>query len=80
MNILQIRWLEILKDYYMSLLYNLSKANMVADAKSRVSMGSVTHVVDEKKEIVKEVNRLDRLVSYYNNLQNVVSWFVITPN
>ena len=79
MNVRQIRWLEILKDYYMSLLYNLGKANMVADAKSRVSMGSVTHVVDEKKEIVKEVNRLDRLVSYYNNLQNVVSWFVITP-
>ena len=34
---------------------------MVADALSRVSMGSVTHVVDDKKEIVKEVHRLARL-------------------
>ena len=45
----------------MSILYHLGKANVVANALSKVSMGSVTHVVDDKKELVKEVHRLSLL-------------------
>ena len=45
----------------MSVLYHPGKANMVADGLSPVSMGSVTHVEDYKKELAKEVHRLDRL-------------------
>ena len=45
----------------MSVFYNTKKANVVADALSRVSMGSMTKVVDDKKELVKEVHRLARL-------------------
>ena len=45
----------------MSVLYHPSKANVVADALSRVSMGSVAHVEEDKKELVKEVHRLARL-------------------
>ncbi|TMW91393.1 hypothetical protein EJD97_014396 [Solanum chilense] len=37
------------------------KANVVVDALSRMSKRSVTHVVDDKKELVKEVHRLARL-------------------
>ncbi|KAH0697960.1 hypothetical protein KY289_015442 [Solanum tuberosum] len=36
------------------------KANVVADALSRLSMGSVAHVEDEKKELVRDVHRLAR--------------------
>ncbi|XP_069145940.1 uncharacterized protein [Solanum lycopersicum] len=45
----------------MSVLYPFGKANVVADSLSRVSMGSVAHVNDEKKELVKDVHRLARL-------------------
>ncbi|WMV46617.1 hypothetical protein MTR67_040002 [Solanum verrucosum] len=37
------------------------KANVLADALSRLSMGSVVHVEDEKKELVREVHRLARV-------------------
>ena len=61
LNLRQRRWLELLKNYDMSVLYHLGKANVVADALSRLSMGSVAHVEDEKKELVREVHRLARL-------------------
>ncbi|KAH0669048.1 hypothetical protein KY289_023541 [Solanum tuberosum] len=48
------------------LMYSLitrafSKANVVADALSRLSMGSTTHVEEEKRELAKYVHRLARL-------------------
>ncbi|WMV18891.1 hypothetical protein MTR67_012276, partial [Solanum verrucosum] len=48
-------------DYDMSALYHPGKANVVADALSRVSMGSFAHIEDEKNELVWEVHRLARL-------------------
>ncbi|KAH0722292.1 hypothetical protein KY290_004974 [Solanum tuberosum] len=61
LNLFQRRWLELLRDYDMSVFYHPGKANVVADALNRLSMGSVTHVEDEKKELVREVHRLARL-------------------
>ena len=58
LNLHQRRWLELLKDYDMSVLYHPGKENVVTDSFSRVSMGSVTHVVDDKNELVKEVHSL----------------------
>src|SRR5687767_15672439 len=58
LNFRQRRWLELLKDYDMSVLYHSGKANVVADALSRLSMNSVSHVEDEKKEIVRELRHL----------------------
>src|SRR5688572_26991763 len=46
LNLRQRRWLELLKDYDMSVLYHPAKANVVADALSRLSMGSVSHIED----------------------------------
>ncbi|WMV30317.1 hypothetical protein MTR67_023702, partial [Solanum verrucosum] len=42
MNLRQRRWLELLKDYDMSVHYHPDKANVVADELSRLSKGSVT--------------------------------------
>ena len=61
LNLRQRRWLELLKDYDMNVHYHPGKANVVDDTLSRMSMGSTTHVEDEKKELVKEVHRLARL-------------------
>ncbi|KAH0684682.1 hypothetical protein KY289_022434 [Solanum tuberosum] len=44
LNLLQRRWLEFLKEYDMSVHYHPGKATIVADALSRLSMGSVAHV------------------------------------
>ncbi|WMV32782.1 hypothetical protein MTR67_026167 [Solanum verrucosum] len=61
LNLFQRKWLEILKDYEMSILYHPGKANVVADALSRFSRGSVAHVGEEKKEFVRDVHRFARL-------------------
>lgn len=45
----------------MSVHYHPGKANVVVDALSRLSMGSVAHVEDERKKLVKDVHRLARL-------------------
>ena len=47
LNLRERRWLEFLKDYYMSVHYHPGKVNVVADAVSRLSMGSVAHVEEE---------------------------------
>ena len=45
----------------MNVHYHPGKANVVADALSRLSMGSVAHVAEQRKEIVKDVHRFARL-------------------
>ena len=45
----------------MNLHYHPGKANVVAYALSRMSMGSTSHVEDEKKESVKDIHTLARL-------------------
>ena len=44
LNLHQMRWLEFLKEYDMSVHYHPGKANVVEDSLSRLSMGSVAHV------------------------------------
>ena len=50
-----------MKDYDMSALYHPGKTNVVMDSLSRMSMGRVSHVKDEKKELVHDVHRLTQL-------------------
>ena len=45
----------------MNLHYHHGKANVVADALSRMSMVSKSNIEDEKKELVKDIHRLVRL-------------------
>ncbi|XP_069151906.1 uncharacterized protein [Solanum lycopersicum] len=45
----------------MNVHYHPGKANVVVDTLSRMSMKSTDHVEDEKKELVKNMHRLDRL-------------------
>ncbi|KAF3622827.1 putative lupeol synthase-like [Capsicum annuum] len=52
-------WLELLKDY--DILYYPGKAIVVADALSRMSMGSVAHVDDGRKKLAQKVHYLFRL-------------------
>ncbi|XP_069154386.1 uncharacterized protein [Solanum lycopersicum] len=71
-------WLELSKDYDMSILYHRGKANVVADALSRMIMGSVSLVEEAKKYLVKDVHRLTRLSVRLKDFQN--SGFMVHHN
>lgn len=68
MNLRQGWWLELLKDYNISLLYHPGKDNVIADAISRLSIGSetisrlsmksVSHVEKGKRNMVKDIHQL----------------------
>ena len=53
LNHRQRKFLELLKDFGMSVHYHPGKANVMPDALSRLSMGSVSHIDNEKKELAK---------------------------
>ena len=50
--------MELLKDYNCSILYHPGKANGVADALSKKSVGSLTHISIERRPIIKELHEL----------------------
>lgn len=56
LNLRQRRWLELIKDYDMSVHYHPGKANMVANALSRVLIGSLAHVDGGGKEVDRKVH------------------------
>ena len=58
LNLKQRRWMELLKDYDCSFLYHPGKANVVADALSRKSAGSLAHISTERRPIIKELHDL----------------------
>ena len=45
----------------MSVLYNPEKANVLVDALSRMTIGSVSHIDEAKKDLVRDVHRFSRL-------------------
>ncbi|XP_069150791.1 uncharacterized protein [Solanum lycopersicum] len=60
LNLRQRRWLELLKDYDMTILYHPRKANVVADALSRKtpSMGSLASLSIEEIRLARDVQML----------------------
>ena len=70
LNLHQKRWLEFLKDYDMSVHYHPGKANVVSDALRRFSMGSVAHVEEKRKDLVKEVHRLARFGVFFMSISD----------
>ena len=51
----------MLKHYDIFVLYHPSKANVLADDLSHMTIGSVSHVKENKKDLLKNVHRLARL-------------------
>ena len=58
LNLRQRRWLELLKDYDCTIQYHPSKANVVADALSRKSSGSLAHISAEKRQLIRGLYEL----------------------
>ena len=61
LNLWRRMWLEIFKDYDMSVLYHPGKVDVVVDALSKMSMGSVTYGHNDNKVLVNKVHRFARL-------------------
>ncbi|XP_070011069.1 uncharacterized protein [Nicotiana sylvestris] len=58
LNLRQRRWLELLKNYDVEILYHLGKANVVADALSHKSIGSLVHIESGRQGLTKELHQL----------------------
>ena len=52
----QRRWLELLKDYDMEVKYHPGKVNVVPDALSRKSTGSVAYLLTQEVRLLKELD------------------------
>ena len=50
--------MELVKDYDCSILYHSRKANLVAGALSRKSIGSLAHIQADKRPIVQGVQQV----------------------
>ncbi|XP_070034735.1 uncharacterized protein [Nicotiana tomentosiformis] len=61
LNLRQRRWLELLKDYDIDILCHPWKANVVADALSRKSMGTLAYLMVYQRPLAREVHRLASL-------------------
>lgn len=59
LNMRQMRWMELLKDYDCTILYHPGKGNVVVDALSRKLMGSLAHLPASKRPLVKELHILE---------------------
>ncbi|WMV45765.1 hypothetical protein MTR67_039150 [Solanum verrucosum] len=87
LNLRQIRrWLELLKDFCISVLYHPRKGNVVADSFGRLSMGSIARVEDDMKEFVRDAHKLTRLgvrlvdsnIPYIKEKhKNILSFFLV---
>ena len=55
----QRRWLELLKDYDLTIHYHPGKANVVANALSRKSGSSMVCMLTSESEIFEEMRRMD---------------------
>jgi len=58
LNMRQRRWMELLKDYDCTIHYHPGKANVVADALSRKSSGSLAHIQEVRRPLIKELHEL----------------------
>ncbi|WMV55111.1 hypothetical protein MTR67_048496 [Solanum verrucosum] len=60
LNLRHRRWLELLKDYDMTIFYHPGKANVVADALSRktISIGSLAMLQVDKRPLARDVQSL----------------------
>ena len=62
LNLRQRRWLELMKDFDITLHYHPGKANVVADALSRKSQGNLATMITQQRSLLDELRRWDIMV------------------
>ncbi|GKV01835.1 hypothetical protein SLEP1_g14353 [Rubroshorea leprosula] len=58
LNMRQRRWLELLKDYDLTISYHPGKANVVADALSRKDHGNLATLVTSNRQILRDLEMM----------------------
>ena len=56
--------MELLKNYDVHILYHSRKANIMADALSRKSMGNLAHISSWRRPLVEQLHSLERSGAY----------------
>ena len=59
LNMRQRRWLELVKDYDCVINYHPGKANVVADALSRKSSGSIATLITVQKPLLRDLEHME---------------------
>ncbi|GKV02736.1 hypothetical protein SLEP1_g15133 [Rubroshorea leprosula] len=59
LNMRQRRWLELLKDYDLTISHHPGKASKVADALSKKSSGTASNILATQKELLEDLVKLD---------------------
>ena len=54
----QRRWLELIKDYDLTIQYNLGKANVIADTLSRKMEGSLAAIITHQLRFMRELEKM----------------------
>ena len=63
----QRRWLELLKDYDLTINYHPRKANVVADALSRKSMENLTVLITHQSQLLEDIRKLKLDIRIYDS-------------
>ena len=73
LNMRQRRWMELLKGYDLIIQYHPGNADVIADALSRKSKGSLAAIITQQSRLVKELERM-LLESHIRRPRDVTSW------
>jgi hypothetical protein len=60
LNLIQTRWLELIKDYNLEIHYHPGRANVVANARSQKAC--CHHLVTQKPELCEEMRKLNLII------------------
>ena len=71
LNMRQRRWLELLKDYDLTIHYHSGKANVVADALSRKSGSSLAYMLTDQNDVFEEMRKMDLQVCMENTVMQL---------
>ena len=63
----QRRWLELLKDYDLTINYHPKKANVVADALSKKFMESLAILIIYQHQILEDIRKLKLDIQVYDS-------------
>ncbi|XP_020081266.1 uncharacterized protein LOC109704893, partial [Ananas comosus] len=78
LNMRQRRWLELLKDYDITILYHPGKANVVANTLSRKSTENLTLLITNQVPLWKEMGRMD-LEVVASEVPSMLTALVVQP-
>jgi hypothetical protein len=77
LNMRQRRWLELIKDYDLTINYTPGKANVVADALSRKSTNSVTMDIELPKGLKRELEQAEIMFLKGEDIGSIATMRVI---